>query len=140
MLKFLFLFFFFAFVFSEVVKHPKMPGVLVKEVSSAEQKAALNFWTPERMSSAKPIEELLPSSYFEKFGLPSVNQKLQDPVDGKFEPETDFVRPESLYQVYPYKTMGRAFFLFQNRTAACTGSSVGNNVVLTAGFEFFFSI
>jgi len=33
--------------------------------------------------------------------------------------------------------MGRAFFLFQNRTAACTGSSVGNNVILTAGHCLF---
>jgi hypothetical protein len=122
-------------VFQEgiVYRHPKNPNVMVKEISNQEQKAASDFWTPERMAQAKPIEELLPSSFFDKFGMPSV----QEPPAGKFEPDTDFVRPESLYQVHPYKTMGRAFFLFDNRTASCSASSSGNNAVLTAGHCLF---
>jgi len=53
------------------------------------------------------------------------------------EPDTDFVKPETLYSTYPYKTIGRAFFLYQGKPASCSASSTGNNAVLTAGHCVF---
>jgi len=67
--------------------------------------------------------------------MPSISQEEEHKL---IEPDTDFVTPESLYQTYPYKTIGRAFFLYQGRPASCSASSTGNNAVLTAGHCVFF--
>jgi V8-like Glu-specific endopeptidase len=87
-----------------------------------EQEEALKFWTPERLRNAIPMEEIIKNETLAK--MLNAGQK--------FEPDTDFVTPESKYQEYPYQTTGRAFFQYGSGTASCSGSAVGKNVILTA--------
>jgi len=80
------------------------------------------------MKAAVPIETLMPHNL-----LPEKYLKDFKPQNLKQEPDTDYVKPETLYQVHPYKTIGRAFFKYEGRLASCSGSSSGNNAVVTAG-------
>eukprot|EP01080_Neovahlkampfia_damariscottae_P007156 gene7156-11469_t len=93
-----------------------------------EQQESLKYWTPERMASAIPMENILTNKTLEKLVY-----------EGKIvvKPDTDFVKPESLYQEQPYKTVGRAFFRYGQGSASCSGSASGNNVILTAAHCVF---
>lgn len=87
--------------------------------SDDEIRKTLEFWTPENMRKAKPIEELIFNSGF-------TMKKDTAPID------TAPV-PEEYYSRYPYATAGRVFFLYDGQKASCTGSSTGGNAVITAG-------
>jgi V8-like Glu-specific endopeptidase len=94
-----------------------------KTFDTKQQTDALKFWTPEMMKKAVPMETLLAPKQFEKYFK---DEKV------KFEPDTDFVKPDTKYQEKPYSAAGKVYFLFEGRPASCSGSSSGNNVVLTA--------
>ena len=92
--------------------------------------SALQFWTPEMMKKATPMERFIKTDKLKKyFKEPSVKDTIKA--------DTDFVKPESLYQKAPYKRTGKVYFLFGGRPASCSGSSSGNNVVLTAAHCVF---
>jgi len=98
----------------------------INEISKEEIKNTLLYWTKERIEKAVPLENILPENFFKK--IPKINL----PKD-EIKADTEFVRPETLYQEHPYKTIGKALFRFQGRDAFCSASSSGNNAVITAG-------
>ena len=78
--------------------------------------SALQFWTPEMMKKATPMERFIKTDKLKKyFKEPSVKDTIKA--------DTDFVKPESLYQKAPYKRTGKVYFLFGGRPASCSGSS-----------------
>ncbi|MBI5238694.1 MAG: trypsin-like serine protease [Deltaproteobacteria bacterium] len=48
-------------------------------------------------------------------------------------PQTTYNELTSLYSTYPYSTVGRVFFSSGGSNYSCSGSSIGNRAVLTAG-------
>ena len=93
-----------------------------KKFTENELNETLKFWTDEKLENARPIHELLSDKEFKQI-YPNLNKK---------EIDTDYVKPEELYAVHPYKTVGKLFFRVQNRGYAyCSGSSTGNNALLT---------
>jgi V8-like Glu-specific endopeptidase len=101
-------------------------------ISKSAQDATVAFWTKEKMMSAVPMETLVSQTPGLFTSLPSdIEKHFQDGAAAIAD--TEPVRPESLYQAHPYKTIGKLFFKFQGRPAYCSGSSIGNNAVLTAG-------
>ncbi len=48
-------------------------------------------------------------------------------------PHTTFYVLSSLYSTYPYRTIGKVFFSLNGSNYVCSGSSIGNKAVLTAG-------
>lgn len=90
--------------------------------SESEKQATLAYWTPERFAEAQPMEIFL------------IKEKINEDVSA--DPDTQPVKPESLYSVRPYEQCGRVFFTYQGRPASCTGSSTGGSAVITAGKSF----
>eukprot|EP01080_Neovahlkampfia_damariscottae_P011515 gene11515-4679_t len=88
--------------------------------------SALQFWTPQMMKRAVPMERFIKEKDFKEYFRKEITQKEIVKAD------TEYVKPESLYQKKPYKGAGKVYFLFGGRPASCSGSSSGNNVVLTA--------
>lgn len=105
-------------------------SIITKIVDEKELKATAAYWTKENFAKAVPMEQLISEDHFLKSLPESVEKMLQD---GELKADTEFVRPESLYQEYPYKTMGKFFFKFQGRPAFCSASASGNSAILTAG-------
>lgn len=103
---------------------------ITKIFDQNELKSAQSYWTKENLEKAVPMEQLISEPSF-LTSLPKDIEKVFQ--DGQLKADTEFVRPESLYQEYPYKTMGKFFFKFQGRPAFCSASASGNNAILTAG-------
>ncbi|MBV8931476.1 MAG: peptidase [Kutzneria sp.] len=115
-------------------------------VTPLEQRHTLDYWTPERMHSAVPIEQLLEPSRLtpgpvsapaEKVGAPSTVAPTV-PAQASSPPDTlaNSVGDPWTGGGLVVKTSGRIFFTYQGRAAACSGSAVtsGNkDVVITAG-------
>lgn len=103
-----------------------------------------------------PFQEELPGPPgFQRGRLPDQDSVLMSdddfdalPYTGAFEPletapaadgydypppHTTFYVLASLYSTYPYKTIGKVFFSLNGNNFVCSGSSVGNKAVLTAG-------
>ncbi|RZQ59997.1 trypsin-like serine peptidase [Amycolatopsis suaedae] len=96
----------------------------------AEATAVADFWTPERMRSAIPMERLLKPAKFAPAdvaaGLPTVIEPTAFPNGGSAWTGGGEVT----------KTAGRVFFTMGGRQASCSGDAVtsGNrSVVITAG-------
>jgi V8-like Glu-specific endopeptidase len=100
-----------------------------KTFEKKDQVESLKFWTTEMMKKAVPMETLISQKLEEKVKSEMVNDKV--------EPNTDYVKPDSKYQTEPYNKAGKVFFLYGGRPASCSGSSSGNNVVLTAAHCIF---
>jgi len=100
--------------------------------TKSETTETLKFWTKEMMAKSIPMESILQDKYIDKLPLDFITADYD-----KKEPTTDYVKPESLYQETPYRSVGKAYFLFQGRPAHCSASSIGNNAVLTAGHCVF---
>jgi hypothetical protein len=71
--------------------------------SEDERKEALEYWTPERIEKAVPLESILPESFFKN--IPKITMPNNEKAD------TEYVRPETLYQENPCKL----FLLIFNR-------------------------
>lgn len=95
----------------------------VIDISEQEQKDSLVFWTPEKIASAVPLEQLL----FSNKNL-TMNHEIRE--------DTDYVDTE-LYKEHPYRTIGKLFFQVPGGTAFCSASSTGKNAILTAGHCVF---
>ena len=101
-----------------------------KTFSKEDQVSALKFWTSDMMKKATPMENLIANKALKNF-------KIKEDAVSKVQPDTDYVAPDSKYQEKPYKRAGKVFFLYGGRPASCSGSSSGNNVVLTAAHCIF---
>jgi V8-like Glu-specific endopeptidase len=99
-------------------------------VTAAQQTAVANFWTPERMRTAKPMDRLVrldrrPSADVLR-GTPSVIEPMAFPNGGSAWTGGGLIVP----------TEGRVFFTYQGRTASCSGTAVtsqNRSTVITAG-------
>ncbi|WP_214322418.1 trypsin-like serine peptidase [Nonomuraea sediminis] len=114
--------------------------------TKSEQKAVLQYWTPQKMEAAKPLD------------APQPKRNLRMAVGGPGEPTdgTPWTAPPTSPGGNPkpepqaansggaawtgggavVKTTGRIFFTYQGRNASCSGSAVtsaNKSVVLTAG-------
>ncbi|MER6944608.1 peptidase [Nonomuraea sp. NPDC000554] len=113
--------------------------------TTSEQRAVLQYWTPQRMEAAQPLD------------TPSPRRNIRMTLDGPGEPTqgTPWAAPPATRQgagiltqaaatagsVWPgggavARTTGRVFFTHQGRTASCSGSAVtsaNRSVVITAG-------
>ena len=76
------------------------------------------------MNEAKPMEFLYNNSLIFKTEIPKI--------------DTDFVKPEELYQVHPYKTMGKLFIRTPRGSGYCSATSTGNNAIVTAAHVIYF--
>ncbi|WP_020519603.1 trypsin-like serine peptidase [Catelliglobosispora koreensis] len=97
-------------------------------VSAAAQQRAQNFWTAERMRSARPLDlpvvNASPSQV--AVGAPAVVEPMAFPNGGSAWTGGGNV----------VKTTGRVFFTYQGRTASCSGSAVtstNKSTIITAG-------
>ncbi|GAA3077258.1 peptidase [Streptomyces olivoverticillatus] len=114
------------------------PAVHTAAVSAAARQKAADFWTPERMRSAAPLD--LP-------GLAPGAPRPQAKAGAKataVAPTSPSLRVKSYPQAGgPWTsggaiahTSGRVFFTFQGRTASCSGDAVTSknaSTVITAG-------
>lgn len=104
--------------------------------TSADQQRVRDYWTPERMRTAVPVDQLLPQRQVKPAPVPT----------GK--PRIVGARPAAAPESIPNgggpwsgggavtKTAGRVFFTFQGRNAACSGDAItsqNGSVVVTAG-------
>ncbi|HLU46011.1 MAG TPA: peptidase [Natronosporangium sp.] len=122
------------------------PGAVVRSaaVTAAEQQAVLEYWTPERMAAAVPIEQLagdvlarLPRTGTPAAGAPMVVEPTPaaDLTDAGI---TAFPHPGGPWTGggLVTSTAGRVFFTYQGRQASCSGNAVtsaNGSVVMTAG-------
>jgi V8-like Glu-specific endopeptidase len=113
---------------------PSTPGPVAKRLATdtSRQQSVLRFWTPERMRSATPMENLFKPK----------RAKLEDVRRGLAK-----VLPPSAQSIpnggsawtgggLVTHAAGRVFFTYQGRTASCSGDAVtsGNkSTVITAG-------
>src|SRR5690606_28926049 len=95
--------------------------IVVHEMPNTEAyiKQVEEYWTKERMHRAIPMFITLDSN-----GKISYNDK--GPEDTGYVPDEDYTKS-------PYKQTGKVFFVMAGRNYVCSGSSNGNNAVLTAG-------
>lgn len=99
-------------------------------VTAAQQAEVAKFWTPERMRSAKPMDQIIqlrerPSADVLR-GTPSVISPMAFPNGGSAWTGGGRIVP----------TEGRVFFTYQGRTASCSGTAVtstNKSTVITAG-------
>ncbi|MDT0448458.1 trypsin-like serine peptidase [Streptomyces hesseae] len=113
------------------------------------QRDAVAFWTPERMRSATPLD--LPADAPDGLAAPAARPAPEPrgtvSTVAPTAPSTP-TGPSARVKSFPQAggpwtgggavvhTIGRVFFTFQNRTAACSGDAVtskNGSVVLTAG-------
>ncbi|GGP33194.1 trypsin-like serine peptidase [Streptomyces abikoensis] len=114
--------------------------------TSAAQRDAVAFWTPERMRSATPLDVpgAAPDGLAARAARPAAESRGAVSTVAPTVPAAPSAGVRSLPQAGgPWTgggavvhTIGRVFFTFQNRTASCSGDAVtskNGNVVLTAG-------
>jgi hypothetical protein len=94
---------------------------LYHNIQDEEIRRTLEFWTPENMRAAKPMDELM------------FKRGFQETKDIKVSPIDTAPVPEEYYSRIPYAMSGRVFFVYNGQKASCTGSSTGGNAVITAG-------
>ncbi|CAL9539041.1 trypsin-like serine peptidase [Streptomyces sp. enrichment culture] len=111
------------------------PGV--RQVSAAAQEKARDFWTPQRMREARPLDLL-------SVDRTAVHKQLRRGAPATVAPTA----PDAGVLAFPHSggawtgggkvvaTAGRVFFTYQGRTASCSGNAVtsaNKSTVLTAG-------
>jgi V8-like Glu-specific endopeptidase len=111
-----------------------------------QQQAVLDYWTPERMASAVPIEQLAADRLS---SLPNTGRPAAG-VPVAIEPTIPGQQPDAGQgiQAFPFaggpwtgggavvQTSGRVFFNFQGQPASCSGNAVtsaNRSTVMTAG-------
>jgi V8-like Glu-specific endopeptidase len=96
---------------------------IVTKDLTLEEKATLALWTPENMKSATPMDLI----------IAELDGKVvaQDKTEIKYFNEG--TRECQTPGVYPFATAGRLFFETARGRSSCSASSVGNDIVLTAG-------
>ncbi|GAA4101170.1 trypsin-like serine peptidase [Nonomuraea soli] len=113
---------------SSAVRDDPAPSKSAAASSSAQERVR-QFWTPERMASARPMEinrRARVNGPLPEAGTPTVVEPLRANSPG--EPWTAGGAVT--------RTEGRVFFTYQGRTASCSGNavtSVNKSVVITAG-------
>ncbi|HET8641762.1 MAG TPA: peptidase [Pseudonocardiaceae bacterium] len=110
-------------------------------VTAAQSQAVIDFWTPERMRQATPMDHISVSSPSAIRSVPSGEPTV---ITGTTAAGTSDVSPLA----FPsggaawtgggavVATTGRVFFTYQGRTASCSGSAVtsaNRSTVMTAG-------
>jgi hypothetical protein len=84
-------------------------------------KEIMDFWTKEKMQGAVPMDLII------------TNDKEALPITKNITQGTRPV-PAEHYGRHPYSRAGRLFFeVSAGRTASCSASSLGKNILLTAG-------
>jgi len=121
-------------------------------------KAVADYWTPERMKNAKPFpmetlksdnrlnetpETGAPGLIPGKEPVDSEESEIENPTQDDITPMHDgysypppcnsFYELVSLNTTYPWKTIGKVFFVLNGANYVASGASIGNNSVLTAG-------
>lgn len=79
------------------------------------------FWTKEKMLSATPMDIILVDLTKEKSEI------------SQYAAFNSGTRENPTPGVYPYSTVGKLFFSVGGRQSSCTASSVGKDIILTAG-------
>jgi hypothetical protein len=92
-----------------------------KTFTQEETKATLNFWSQKTLSSVEPIE--MPKS---STGISTEITKITE-----FGGNTTEVKHP--YTKRPHLFTGKLFLDIPGRTASCSASAIGGNLVLTAG-------
>jgi hypothetical protein len=95
-----------SFISSQIITH-SLPNT--KEY----EKEVLEYWTPERMRNAIPID----------FSTTKSSSKMNI---------TEYV-PANEYTQLPYKAIGKIYFTRAGMNYVCSGVSNGNCTVITAG-------
>jgi V8-like Glu-specific endopeptidase len=114
-------------------------------LSAQQQQAATDYWTPERMAAAVPIEQLAGDlvDRLPAVGQPTVGKPFEvAPVAGAADPQ------DATPMAFPFgggpwtgggavtQTAGRVFFNFQGQASSCSGNAVtsaNGSTVMTAG-------
>lgn len=113
------------------VNHEPLPVSAPAAVTAAQQTNVAAYWTPERMRSATPMDQLV-----RRTGLPS-SVDVPKGAATSFAP-TAFPNGGSAWTGGGaiVKTEGRVFFTYTGRTASCSGTAVtsaNKSTVITAG-------
>ncbi|MFI9005215.1 trypsin-like serine peptidase [Streptomyces sp. NPDC053541] len=123
---------------AQAADHPGAVGNTGHSFTAAQQDRAADFWTPERMRSATPLDlEATPGALrrVPRAATPTTIAPTAGPAA---------VSPTAFPQAggawtgggAVVKTSGRVFFTFQGRTASCSGNAVTSknaSTVITAG-------
>jgi V8-like Glu-specific endopeptidase len=125
---------------------PGLAGAAGAAISGAQQRAAIDYWTPERMAGAVPIEQLAAESLASKptTGEPAAGEPTAiGPTAARQAPDGG-----AGILAFPHaggawtsggavvQTSGRVFFTFQGQNASCSGNAVtstNRSTVMTAG-------
>ncbi|MER7518956.1 peptidase [Streptomyces sp. NPDC126499] len=110
--------------------------------SASAQREAANFWTPDRMRSATPLDLTAPPGALRQVARSATPTTIA-PTAAPAASAAD-VSPAAFPQAggawtaggAVVKTSGRVFFTFQGRTASCSGNAVTSqnaSTVITAG-------
>jgi V8-like Glu-specific endopeptidase len=122
------------------------PGAVARPaaVTAAEQQEVLEYWTPERMAAAVPIEQLAGEvlAGLPRTGTPEAGASMV------VEPTPAGSTTDAGIAAFPHpggpwtggglvtSSVGRVFFTYQGRDASCSGNAVTStnaSVVMTAG-------
>lgn len=98
---------------------------VIYNIPKKEQDETIQFWTEDKLKQARPIEFYL------------LNKTIPNFEKSNILADTEYVEPVSLYQQYPYSTMGKLFFQVPGGYAYCSASATGNNALLTAAHCVF---
>jgi V8-like Glu-specific endopeptidase len=109
---------------------PSWPTAHAAAVTAAQQAEVARYWTPARMRSATPMDQLIrlrqrPSADVLR-GVPTVISPMAFPNSGSAWTGGGRI----------VSTEGRVFFTYQGRTASCSGTAVtsqNKSTVITAG-------
>lgn len=89
------------------------------------------YWTPERMANAIPMDVIRVNDSLVERQEPFEKPKV-DPVGAPILGGTHFLDIAD-YGTSPYKVIGKVFFSIGALNYVCSGSSIGNEVVILAG-------
>lgn len=129
---------------------PPSPGTDVRPVSRGAQEQARDFWTPQRMRAATPLDLVSVNGHFDGGSAP---RKGAAATVAPSAPATAAARTAAAaagvgLRAFPnsggqwsgggaiVSTAGRVFFTYQGRTASCSGNAVtsaNKSTVITAG-------
>jgi V8-like Glu-specific endopeptidase len=114
------------------------PGPGVRQMSAAAQEKARDFWTPERMREARPLDLL---SVGREAMLGAAPRKGTPSTVAPSAPDLGVMAFPNGGGAWTgggkvVSTAGRVFFTYQGRTASCSGNAVtsaNKSTVMTAG-------
>jgi len=145
--------------------------VVSHEISLADQKKALEFWTHEAIAAAKPLEiamqigpatpdeaalamqdvagppgfaasgaaapdadSIAQAAYPEDWAAIAEAADSPSAIDGTSQTYTHYIVNQNapLWKIYPHIWVGRLSFTTPSGTQFCTGTSISNNIMLTA--------